>query len=76
MRNLCFCFSFIEFIIFFASPKGQRIGDILTSTKVVQRDNRLKQNLRPAIFIFATFFLIWISGVVISYLKLRSLTLS
>lgn len=76
IRNLCFCFSFIEFIIFFSSPKGQRIGDILTSTKVVQRDNRLKQNLRPAVFIFATFFLIWILGVVIAYIRLRSLTLS
>ena len=75
-RNLCFCMSFIELIIFFASPKGQRIGDILTSTKVVQQDCSLRQKLKPVIFTIIGFLVFWTLGIMISYVKLKAHTLS
>lgn len=75
-RNLCFCMSFIEFIIFFASPKGQRIGDILTSTRVVPKDSSLQQKLRPVVLTFIGFIILWMSGVLISYVKLKASTVS
>lgn len=71
-RNLCYCMNFIEFIIFFASPKGERIGDILTSTRVVEKDCNLRQELKSVVFTFIVFLFIWILGVVISYVKLKS----
>lgn len=74
-RNLCYCLHFIELVIFFASPKGQRIGDILTSTKVVQKNGCLQQKIRPVAFTFIAFLFIWILGVVISYIRLKSLTM-
>ena len=71
-RNLCYCMNFIEFIIFFASPKGERVGDILTSTRVVEKDCNLRQELKSVVFTFIVFLFIWILGVVISYVKLKS----
>lgn len=72
VRNLCYCMNFIEFIIFFASPKGERVGDILTSTRVVEKDCNLRQELKSVVFTFIVFLFIWILGVVISYVKLKS----
>lgn len=54
-RNLCYCLHFIELVIFFASPKGQRIGDILTSTKVVQKNGCLQQKMASGFYIYRFF---------------------
>lgn len=62
-RNLCYCLHFIELVIFFASPKGQRIGDILTSTKVVQKKRLFTTKNQASGFYIYRFFI---------YLDIRS----
>lgn len=73
-RNLCYFMSFVEFIIFFVSPRGVRIGDYLTSTRVVRKDCSLRQKLIPIVFTFIVFFIIWAIGIINFYVKLEART--
>ena len=76
VRNLCYFISFIEFIIFFASPQGLRIGDYLTSTRVTQKIPNQQQKLKPVIFTFIGIFALWIIEIILIYMKLKERTLS
>ena len=74
IRNLFCFFGIIEFIIFITSPKGLRIGDYLTSTRVVNRNSELHQKLIPVICTYIIFFSIWIIGIIIHYLILKTIS--
>lgn len=72
IRDLCSCFGLIELIILLSSPQGLRIGDYLTSTRVVIRNRNLQQKHGLAIFTFIIFFVIWIAGIISSYIRLKT----
>lgn len=72
-RNLCYFLHFIELVVFFASSKGLRIGDQLTSTRVVKRDPALQQKIAPVIYTYIILFSIWLISLIILYIKLGSM---
>ena len=71
IRGFCSYFGLIELIVLLSNSQGVRIGDYLASTKVVLRNPELQQKHGSAVFTFIIFFVIWVTGAVIDYLRLK-----
>lgn len=71
IRGFCTYFGLIELIVLFSSSQGVRIGDYLTSTRVVLRNPQLQQKHGPAVLTFIVFFVVWIAGAFMDYVRLK-----
>lgn len=70
IRNYFYSFWIIEFIVFLCNSKGLRVGDYVTSTKVVHKtDKRQEVNFRKIIVPIAIVFLIFTATYIYAYLS-------